>query len=179
MASVLEGKSIGSDQKTQLSSWFGEPRIRLGTQVHSNSMIQFVSHESKLVPRKLDPGPSSKVGLMVFDCKTLLTPYVENHNQARLTSGGKCKHVGSEIWGLSLVEASNFLLIFGLLTCFVLWCQQPSLLFAKELGKPVINGQTEPAPTLIHSHSWMSPFPPIITPRGIKEMLNLNSDTPI
>jgi hypothetical protein len=43
---------------------FGEPRIELGTKVHSNSRIQFASNEYKLVPRKLDPGPSSsKVGL--------------------------------------------------------------------------------------------------------------------
>jgi len=63
------------------SSWFGEPRIRLGTQVHFNGRIQFASHESKLVPRKLDPGPWSKVGLMVFYYKTLLTPYAEKHNQ--------------------------------------------------------------------------------------------------
>jgi len=27
------------------------------------------------------PGPSSKMGLMVFYCKTLLTPYVQNHSQ--------------------------------------------------------------------------------------------------
>jgi hypothetical protein len=43
------------------------------------------------------------------------------------------------------VKASKFLLIFGFLTCFVLWCPQPSLLFVKELGKPVINGQAEHA----------------------------------
>jgi len=40
--------------------WFGEPRIRLAT---SNSRIQFASNQPKLVPRKLDPGPSSKVGV--------------------------------------------------------------------------------------------------------------------
>jgi len=57
------------------------------------------------------------------------------------------------------VKASNFWLIFGFLTWFVLWCPQPSLLFVKELGKPVINGEAEPAPTLIHSRSWMSPCP--------------------
>ncbi len=32
-----------------------------GPKVHSNSRIQFVSNQSKLVPRKLDPGPSSKM----------------------------------------------------------------------------------------------------------------------
>jgi hypothetical protein len=57
------------------------------------------------------------------------------------------------------VKASNFLLTFGFLTCFVLWCPQPSLLFVKELGKPVINNQAEPAPTLMHSPSGMRPFP--------------------
>jgi hypothetical protein len=45
------------------SSWFEEPRIRLGTKVESNSRIQFASNQSKLVLRKLDPQPSSKVGL--------------------------------------------------------------------------------------------------------------------
>ncbi len=45
------------------------------------------------------------------------------------------------------MKASIFVLIFGFLTCFALWCPQPSLLFVKELGKPVINGQAEPAPT--------------------------------
>ncbi len=43
--------------------WFGEPRIRLATKIQSNSRIQFASNQSKLVPRKLDPGPSSKVGI--------------------------------------------------------------------------------------------------------------------
>jgi hypothetical protein len=71
-------------------------------------------------------------------------------------SGAKCKHVGSQIGGPSLVKASNILLIFGFLTCFLLWCPQPSLLFVKELGKPVINDQAEPAPTLMHSPE---PFP--------------------
>jgi len=37
--------------------------MRLGTKGHSNSRIQFASNQSKLVPRKLDPRPSSKVGL--------------------------------------------------------------------------------------------------------------------
>ncbi len=58
------------------SNWFGpknsakrrspdleNQRIRLGTKVQSNSRIQFAPNESKLVPRKLDPGPWSKVGL--------------------------------------------------------------------------------------------------------------------
>jgi hypothetical protein len=44
--------------------------MRLGTKVLSNSRIQFASNESKLVPRKLDPGPSSKVDLFfVPRCK--------------------------------------------------------------------------------------------------------------
>jgi hypothetical protein len=33
------------------------------TRVQSSSRIQSASNQSKLVPRKLDPGPSSKVGL--------------------------------------------------------------------------------------------------------------------
>jgi hypothetical protein len=38
----------------------------LGTHVHSNSRIQVTSHESKLVPRKSNLGPSSKVGLITY-----------------------------------------------------------------------------------------------------------------
>jgi hypothetical protein len=37
--------------------------MRLGTKVESNSRFQFASNQSKLVARKLDPGPSSKVGI--------------------------------------------------------------------------------------------------------------------
>jgi hypothetical protein len=57
MAPVLEGKSIGLDQKqcSKESSCFEEPRIRLGIKVQSNSRIQFVSNQSKLAPSKLDP----------------------------------------------------------------------------------------------------------------------------
>jgi hypothetical protein len=93
-------------------------------------------------------------------CFTARPFWLREPQSARLTSGAKCKHVGSVIWGLNLVKASNFLLTFGFLTCFVLWCPQPpSLLFVKELGKPVINDQAEPAPTLMHAPSWMRPFP--------------------
>jgi hypothetical protein len=66
MAPISEGKSIGSDQKNgakKESFWFREPIIRLGTKEQSNSRTQFASNWSKLVPRKLDLGPSSKVGL--------------------------------------------------------------------------------------------------------------------
>jgi hypothetical protein len=37
--------------------------MRPGTKVECNSRIQFASNESKLVPRKLDLRPWSKVGL--------------------------------------------------------------------------------------------------------------------
>jgi hypothetical protein len=38
--------------------------MRLVTKVYSpTTRIQFASNESKLVPRKLNPEPSSKVGL--------------------------------------------------------------------------------------------------------------------
>jgi hypothetical protein len=57
MAPVLEGKSIGRDQKTvlkrELLIWRTKNQAR--AHVHSNSTIQFASHESKLVPKKLDP----------------------------------------------------------------------------------------------------------------------------
>jgi hypothetical protein len=55
MAPVLEGKSIGSDQKTVLKGelliWRTKNQAR-DTKVHSNSRIQFASNQSKLVPRK-------------------------------------------------------------------------------------------------------------------------------
>jgi hypothetical protein len=67
MAPVLDGNSIGSDQKTVLNGelliW--RTKNQLGTKVQSNSRIQFASNQSKLVPRKLDPGPLSKAGLRV------------------------------------------------------------------------------------------------------------------
>jgi hypothetical protein len=66
MAPILEGKI----------NWLGHPknspkrraldlenqRIRLGTKVESHTRTQFAVHQSELVPRKLDPGPWSKVG---------------------------------------------------------------------------------------------------------------------
>jgi hypothetical protein len=45
------------------SSWFGEPIIKLRTNIQSNTRIQFASNQSKLVLRKLDLRHSSKVGL--------------------------------------------------------------------------------------------------------------------
>jgi len=67
MAPVLEGKSIGWDPKTVLKGelliWRTKNQA-IGTKVQSNSRIQFASNQSKLVPRKLDSGPRSKVGLI-------------------------------------------------------------------------------------------------------------------
>ncbi len=66
MAPVLEGKSIGWDQKTVLKGelliWRTKNQARDQGTVQLKDSICFKS-ESKLVPRKLDPGPSSKVGL--------------------------------------------------------------------------------------------------------------------
>jgi hypothetical protein len=61
---ILEGKSIDLNPQNKRaqkgSSWFEEPRCKLGSTA-CNSRIQFASNESKLVPRNLNPGPSSKV----------------------------------------------------------------------------------------------------------------------
>jgi hypothetical protein len=69
MAPILEGKSIGwGPKKTVLKGGlliWRTKRIRLGTKVESHSRTQFAVHQSELVPRKLDPGPWSKVGLRV------------------------------------------------------------------------------------------------------------------
>jgi hypothetical protein len=100
MAPVLEGKSIGSDQNTVLKGerliWRTKNQARYpgtlqlkdsicftrpGTQVHSNSRIQFASHEFKWFLGNWTLDPRLKWALMVFYCKSLFTPYVENHNQ--------------------------------------------------------------------------------------------------
>jgi hypothetical protein len=65
MAPILKGKSIGSDPKNSAKRRAPDlenKRIRLGTKVESNARTQFASDRSKLVPKKLDPGPLSKVG---------------------------------------------------------------------------------------------------------------------
>jgi len=76
IAPLSEGKSIGSERKTVLkeSPLFAEPRIMLRPKVQSNSRIQLASNQSKLVPRKLDPGPSSKVCLRIV-CKVRKTQH--------------------------------------------------------------------------------------------------------
>jgi hypothetical protein len=67
MAPVLDGKSIRPDQNTVLKEELLILRTKNGAMDQGttvpNSRIQFASNESKLVPRKLDPLPSSKVGL--------------------------------------------------------------------------------------------------------------------
>jgi hypothetical protein len=69
MAPVLEGKSIGLDQKTMLKGelliWRTKSQARDQGR-ESNSRIQFASNQFKLIPRILDPGPLSKVGLKFF-----------------------------------------------------------------------------------------------------------------
>jgi hypothetical protein len=68
MAPVFEGKSIDLDQKNSAKRRAPDlenQRIRLRTKVQSNSSFQSASNQSELVPRKLDPEPSSKVGLRV------------------------------------------------------------------------------------------------------------------
>jgi hypothetical protein len=80
MAPVLEGKSIGWDQKTLLN---GELLIwRTKNQARDPGTLQLkdsICFTWFLGNRTLDP--RVKVGLMMFYCKTVLTPYLENHNQ--------------------------------------------------------------------------------------------------
>jgi hypothetical protein len=68
MTPILHGKSIGFNHKTVLKGelliWRTKNQARDQGRVHSR--IQFASNESKLVPKKLDPGPSSKVGLSIL-----------------------------------------------------------------------------------------------------------------
>jgi hypothetical protein len=65
MAPVLERKSIGWDQKIVLEGelliWKTKNQARI--KVQSNLRIRFAANQSKLIPRKLRPGPSSEVGL--------------------------------------------------------------------------------------------------------------------
>jgi hypothetical protein len=69
MAPVLVAKSIGSDQKTVLKGWLLIWRTK--NQARDQGIVQlkdskeFASNQSKLVARKLDPEPSSKVGLSI------------------------------------------------------------------------------------------------------------------
>jgi hypothetical protein len=65
MAPVLKGKSIGLDHRTVIK---GKLLIwRTKNQARDRGIFQLkdsiASNQSKLVPKKLDPGPSSKVGL--------------------------------------------------------------------------------------------------------------------
>ncbi len=73
------------------SSWFREPRCNIG----SNSRIQFTSNESKLVPKNLDLGHSSKVGLI---CET---------NHVRLLQHACASHVWA-LW-LEFLSAKKFM----------------------------------------------------------------------
>jgi hypothetical protein len=59
-------KSIGSDPKKELKRRAHDlknPRCKIVSRVESNSRAQFAPNGSKLVPRNLDPGTPSKVGL--------------------------------------------------------------------------------------------------------------------
>ncbi len=50
------------------SSWFGDPRCKLGSNARPNSRIQFVGNESKLVPTNLELGPHLKWALVSQCC---------------------------------------------------------------------------------------------------------------
>jgi hypothetical protein len=58
MAPFLDGKSIGSAHKKQIEG----SNLENQEWGFRDSRIQFASNQSKLVPRKLDLGPLSKVG---------------------------------------------------------------------------------------------------------------------
>jgi hypothetical protein len=60
---IFKGKSTGLEllkMSSKESSWFGEPRCKLGSKAWYNSSIQLASNGSKLVPKNLDPGPHLK-----------------------------------------------------------------------------------------------------------------------
>jgi hypothetical protein len=100
MAPVLEGKSINLNQKTLLKGELLIWRTKNRTMDQGTRQLKGFNllHESKLVPRKLDPQPSSKVGLP--NGVLLRDPFDSlcgEPQSAQLTSGAKCKHVGSKI----------------------------------------------------------------------------------
>jgi len=60
MAPVLEGKSISSDQKNSAKKRAPDlenQESSYGPRYSPTQGFQFASNQSKLVPRKLDPGP--------------------------------------------------------------------------------------------------------------------------
>jgi hypothetical protein len=79
---VWTQKKISSKE----SSWCGEPRCKIGSKTGSNSRIQFTSNESKSVPKNLNLGLPTKLGLI----------YETNH--VRLLQHACASHV----WALSL-----------------------------------------------------------------------------
>jgi hypothetical protein len=79
MAPFWTEKSIGSDPKKELKRRAHDlknPRCKIVSRVECNSRVQFAPNGSKLVPRNLDPGTPSKVGLnqsMLIRCTGLAT----------------------------------------------------------------------------------------------------------
>ncbi len=87
MAPVLEGKSIGSDQKTvlkrELLIWKTKNQATdQGIYSPTQGRIQFASSsQSKLVPRKLDPGPSCNLHCYKYTKNSLWGCYgLEEHD---------------------------------------------------------------------------------------------------
>jgi len=84
MAPALERKSNCSDQKTVLKGelliWRTKNQSR-GPRYTPSQGFNLLHMSPNWVLGNWTLDPSSQVGLMVFHCKTLLTPYEENHNQ--------------------------------------------------------------------------------------------------
>jgi hypothetical protein len=86
MAPVLEGKSVGWDQKNtvlkeELVIWRTKNQARdPGTHTPTQG-FNLLHMSANWFLGNWTRGPSSKGSLMVFYCKTLSTPYVENHSQ--------------------------------------------------------------------------------------------------
>jgi hypothetical protein len=59
--------------------------MRLGTKIQSNSRIQFASNQSKLVPRKLDLGPSG-LGLTFYYWSNLFVLFFSNWDLSNYTA---------------------------------------------------------------------------------------------
>jgi hypothetical protein len=84
MAPVLEGKSIGWDQNTSAKRRAGDLKNQesgSGPSYTPTQAFNLLHMSPNWFLGNSTPGPSSKVGLTVFYCKTLLSPYVENHRQ--------------------------------------------------------------------------------------------------
>jgi hypothetical protein len=105
------------------SSWFEEPRCKLGSKASSNSRIQFATNESNFVRTNLDPGTQLKCScttiikrsclLIGVSSVRVLTP--SKHWSAQPSvDDAKLTITNANIMLLDLVLISNFWTLFSI-----------------------------------------------------------------